>query len=359
MCFKFCPKGGSVKNRVLLALLCLLLVVFPSVTFAAKAHKVKKNDTLYSLAKKYHVTVNDIKSANNLVSSRLRCGEVLIIPSKSSAKNRNAVTGRKNLAGDTYVVKKGDSLAKISKKTGVQISDLKRLNSIHKNRLKAGRVLVLKEPSSTEKPTKIALKEYLPKNDEFLNDNRYDQTLAELAEFDPEKKVDLNKSMQNTLDVSKRFNKTAFSFLGTRYRFGGTSRNGMDCSSFVQHVFRELDVDLPRTAREQYWVGEKVSPYDLQKGDLLFFRTYASFPSHVGIYLGDNKMIHASSREHKVVISPITSYYRSRFIGAKRMAKINPQLIKLEELFAGAEEEKEADVIKNDTLAVNDSAQNP
>ncbi len=347
------------KNRFLLAFLCLLLVVFPSVSFAAKTHKIKKNDTLYSLAKKYHVSVNDVKSANNLVDSHLRCGDMLIIPSKSSAKNRNAVTGKKKLAGNTYVVKKGDNLAKISKKTGVQVAELKRLNHIHKNRLKSGRVLVLKEPSSSEKPSKNIAKIYLPKRDEVYDDSRYDQTLAELAEFDPEKKVDLNKSMQNSLDVSKRFNKTAFSFLGTRYRFGGTSRNGMDCSSFVQHVFREMDVDLPRTAREQYWVGETVSPYDLQKGDLLFFRTYASFPSHVGIYLGDNKMIHASSREHKVVISPITSYYRSRFIGAKRMAKINPQLIKLEDLFAGAEEEKEADVVKNDTLAVNEPALNP
>jgi hypothetical protein len=119
-------------------------------------------------------------------------------------------------------------------------------------------------------------------------------------------------------------------------------------------------VSLPRTAREQYWVGEKVEPYDLQKGDLLFFHTYASYPSHVGIYLGDNKMIHASSRDRKVVISPITSYYRSRFIGAKRLAKINPQIIKLEELLAGTgiEEEKEEDVAKNDTLGVNLGGQN-
>jgi cell wall-associated NlpC family hydrolase len=161
--------------------------------------------------------------------------------------------------------------------------------------------------------------------------------------------------MEQTLDVSKSLNKTAYSFLGTRYRFGGTSRKGIDCSGFVQNVFRELEVKLPRTAREQYWVGEKVAQNDLQKGDLLFFHTYASYPSHVGIYLGDNKMIHASSRNRQVVISPITSYYRSRFIGAKRLAGLNPQLVKLEELFSGtgAEEEKEEDVTKNDTLGLS------
>jgi cell wall-associated NlpC family hydrolase len=189
----------------------------------------------------------------------------------------------------------------------------------------------------------------------FAEQGQYEQALAELTDFDPEKGVDLNKDMELTLDVSKRLNKTAYSFLGTRYRFGGTSRRGIDCSGFVQNVFRELEVKLPRTAREQYWVGEKVAQYDLQKGDLLFFRTYASYPSHVGIYLGDNKMIHASSRDRQVVISPITSYYRSRFIGAKRLAGLNPQLVKLEELFAGSgvEEEREEDVAKNDTLGLS------
>jgi peptidoglycan endopeptidase LytE len=349
------------KNRVLLTMLCFLIIVIPSVSFAAKTHKVRKNDTLYSLAKKNHITVNDIKSANNLVGSRLRCGDLLIIPSKSSTKKGDVDTEQKCSTGITYKVKKGDSLARISKKTGVSISELRRLNGIQKNNLKPGRVLVLNKSVQTVKPSKNATKIYASKSEEFLDSNIYDQTLAELAEFDPERKVDLNKSIQNPLDSSKRLKKTAFSFLGTRYRFGGTSRNGMDCSSFVQHVFRELDVDLPRTAREQYWVGEKVSPYDLQKGDLLFFRTYAPFPSHVGIYLGDNKMIHASSRNHKVVISTLTSYYRSRFIGAKRLAKINPQLIKLEDLFAssGAEEEKEADVAKNDTLDVNETVPIP
>ncbi len=343
------------RKSIILFVLCLLIVTFPSVTFAAKTHKVKKNDTLYSLAKKYHVPVNDIKSANNLVNRHIRSGDVLIIPPRSVNAGNVEEAGKSKMAGATYSVKRGDSLARIAKKTGVPVSELKRLNGIHKNKVKPGRVLVLKESEPAEKPGRIAAKRQSLKADNFLNESQYEQTLAELADFDPENKIDLNKNMELTLDVSKRLNKTAYSFLGTRYRFGGTSRKGIDCSGFVQNVFRQLEVDLPRTAREQYWIGEKVEQYDLQKGDLLFFRTYAPYPSHVGIYLGDNKMIHASSRDRRVVISPITSYYRSRFIGAKRMAKINPQLIKLEELFTGTgiEEEKEEDVARNDTLGLN------
>jgi len=116
------------------------------------------------------------------------------------------------------------------------------------------------------------------------------------------------------------FEKTALSFLNTPYRFGGSSENGIDCSGFVQKVFKEFNLKLPRTAREQYTLGTKVPKGDLQLGDLIFFRTYAKYPSHVGIYIGDNKMIHASSRNRGVVVSSIDSkYFRKRYLGAKRL----------------------------------------
>lgn len=115
--------------------------------------------------------------------------------------------------------------------------------------------------------------------------------------------------------------RTAARFLGTPYLFGGEGPSGIDCSSFVQQVFREHQINLPRTAQEQSKVGSQVSVGDLREGDLLFFSTYASYPSHVGIYLGDGKMIHASSHRGEVVVSDVNSdYYRSRFLGAKRVA---------------------------------------
>ncbi|WP_324082941.1 C40 family peptidase [Geomonas sp.] len=114
--------------------------------------------------------------------------------------------------------------------------------------------------------------------------------------------------------------KSAAEYLGIPYRFGGEGSNGIDCSSFVQHVFRQQGIELPRTAREQSRVGSDVEQGSLRKGDLLFFHTYASYPSHVGIYLGDGKMIHASSVKGEVTVSNLnTDYYRSRFMGAKRI----------------------------------------
>lgn len=111
-------------------------------------------------------------------------------------------------------------------------------------------------------------------------------------------------------------------WLGTPYRFGGTSRKSIDCSTFTQTIFKEAaEVKLPRTARWQYTLGEKIDNLDdLQFGDLIFFhtRSYAR-ASHCGIYLGDNLFAHASSR-HGVTVSSLKSgYYNKRFIGGRRL----------------------------------------
>jgi cell wall-associated NlpC family hydrolase len=343
-------------NRGLrIVVVSIFLAAFPSLALAAKTHVVKKSDTLHSLSKKYHVRVQDIKSANNLVGRNLKSGNKLVIPPRTIAADADRSASQK-FNGTSYKVRKGDTLAKVAKKTGVSVAELKRLNSIHGKAIKPGKVLALREAApAVEESVAKPVKKYVVRNAELFTSEEYERTLAELTDADPQKPIDLAKNIELTTDASKRLKKSAFSFLGTRYRFGGNTRNGLDCSSFVQHVFRELDINLPRTAREQFWTGEPVTSYDLQKGDLVFFRTYAPFPSHVGIYLGENKMIHASSRDRKVVISSMnTPYYRSRFIGAKRYPKLNPDTMRLEDLLAGTEviEEMEGDVVKNDTLGL-------
>lgn len=112
----------------------------------------------------------------------------------------------------------------------------------------------------------------------------------------------------------------AFGLLGIKYRFGGSSYAGIDCSAFVKKVFASQNLPLPRTAREQSALGKYVPLEELQEGDLLFFHTYANFPSHVGIYIGNNLMIHASSGGGRVMISRMdTPYFTSRFLGARRL----------------------------------------
>jgi len=341
--------------RLRMIALCLLLSSFPSLAFAAKTHKVKKKESLATLSRKYHVSITDLKAANNIVNNHVKAGDVLVIPARTGEVASGAVPARKDTV---YRVQKGDTLGKVARKTGIPLTELKRLNDLQgtKPRLKPGQVLALKtnEPLSGPRVKSAGLVRAL-RNTELFADEEYERTLEDLTAADPSKPVDLAKTVELGAknDQVAALKKTAYSFLGARYQFGGSSRNSLDCSSFVQQVFRDMSVSLPRTAREQFTVGDMVSPSNLQKGDLVFFHTYARFPSHVGIYLGGNKMIHASSRDRRVVISSFnTPYYVSRFIGAKRIAKINPDIFNLSDLLMGAEEEREDDVLANDTLGV-------
>lgn len=330
-------------------LLLALLLSAPHYAIAAKTHKVKKNETLVSLAKKYRVSVAELKNANNRLNSSIKSGDVLVIPTRATRSPSEAATE----AAASYKVKKGDTLSRVAKRTGVAVADLKRLNGLGRGRLKPGQILALHDPDNdAAKGVKAPSKPSLRYAD-LLNEREYEQSLAELVDQDG---VNLHqqKSPDFNADNVKLLKTKAFGFLGTRYRFGGTSRNGLDCSAFVQKVFNEMDVTLPRTAREQFEKGEVVTRGDMQKGDLVFFRTYASFPSHVGIYLGGNRMIHASSRDRKVVISSVdTPYYRARFIGAKRVVKIAPDRFNLDELMLGVEEELPEDAPQNDILGVD------
>src|SRR5512136_1656644 len=127
------------------AVICLVLLTLPAIAFAAKTHRVKKNETLYSLAKKYHVSLTELKSANNLVNNHVKVGDTLIIPSHSATSGTDE-NGQS--AAVTYKVRKGDTLKRISKKTGVTVGELKRLNSLGKGKLKPGKVLALREPEA-------------------------------------------------------------------------------------------------------------------------------------------------------------------------------------------------------------------
>jgi cell wall-associated NlpC family hydrolase len=124
--------------------------------------------------------------------------------------------------------------------------------------------------------------------------------------------------MSRSSAIASSLTRSAMRFIGVPYVFGGTHPSGFDCSGYVQHVYGMNGVRLPRTADAQFDAGRKISA-KIVPGDLVFFHTYAPGVSHVGIYLGNSKFIHASASRGVAVSSLHDRYWAPRYVGAKRV----------------------------------------
>ena len=115
----------------------------------------------------------------------------------------------------------------------------------------------------------------------------------------------------------------ATKYTGAPYEYGGTTPRGFDCSGFTSFVFKQAGISIPRTARAQFDKGARVSKSRLTKGDLVFFTKWSFFrrlfgPSHFGIYISNNKFIHAPSSREKVRVDTLSNtHWKKRFKGAR------------------------------------------
>ena len=181
------------------------------------------------------------------------------------------------------------------------------------------------------------------KNKQVTHNVYYDEFLAQqkelLEEIERTKLLKEQKELLGELDniSSKRetlaqsaleYNKenillNAKRHLGEDYVWGGTKPGGFDCSGYMQYLYKKEGVSIPRTAYQQSKVGKKVSRFALQKGDLLFFLTDKSrnIPiTHVGMYIGNGKFIHAASKKQGIIISSLEkSQYGKLFVKATRI----------------------------------------
>ncbi len=261
---------------------------------ASSVHAVKKGDTLSAISKKYSVPVDELKEINNLRSAKLKIGQQIIV--KQIVKQYEA----KN-----YTVRKGDTIWSIARKYDLDPDELMEINSLETDALHIGQKILLNAETETKEQ------------------KTYEAILSQSPDEHEMEKVTASEEISK-IGTQDRLILFAKKLLDIPYRFGGNSLLGIDCSAYVKKVYSLIGIDLPRSARQQFEEGMPVDANELSIGDLVFFRTYASFPSHVGIYLGNNLFIHASSRSKKVTIDSLdTPYYIKRFIGAKRLLEGN------------------------------------
>jgi len=121
-----------------------------------------------------------------------------------------------------------------------------------------------------------------------------------------------------------RLIEAGFKLIGVKYRFSGISeKSGLDCSGLVKTLFSKFNIDLPRSSKEQFRQGEKVRRDQLEAGDLVFFSSGGAQPTHVGIYVGDNKFLHAARKAKRVIVSDLDKiWYTMRYLGARRVADL-------------------------------------
>lgn len=250
------------KKKAFAVLMTIALATFISTgnaDAATKSYTVKPGDTLWTIATKHNLTVNELKSLNSLASDSIKANQKLALSTKTSGNVKPAT------AKTTATIKK------VTTNSKTIVKETSSINSSKK---------VVASTAKTKAPA--------------LSSNK----------------------------VLLRAVETSLPLLGTPYAWGGVTKDGFDCSGFIHYVFNEAGLNMSRLDT----IGMHTNSFNVDNpvpGDLVFFEnTYRSGISHAGIYLGDGNFIHAASQ--KVEIASIDSgYWKSKFTSFKRFNQLN------------------------------------
>lgn len=285
----------------------LLFALSTTVSASNTSHKISSGDNLWTIAKKYKTTPSAIARANGISEKKLlKLGDKLVIPGRSGSKNR---VSRVQSSGGTHAVKAGDNLWTIAKRYNTTPEKLAKANGLsEKSLLQLGDKLVI--------PGKHAVKKTHTSNVAKASKTAKKHVASRKA-APATKTAKLNNGNK---PANSNVVRTALAYCGTRYRSGGTSRGGFDCSGFVRYVYSKYGLKLPHSSAAQARLGVSVSKSELKAGDLVFFQTNGRSISHVGIYMGGGKFVHASNHGRGVTTDSLSSsYYAPRYRGARRV----------------------------------------
>lgn len=275
-------------------LLFLLLFPWSGKTEAAEIYQVQSGDTLWSLSRKWDISVDEIRGVNSLVNDSLLIGQVVLIPSKLVEQPSPPVSFN-NETNLLYLVKEGDTLVNLAKQWGVSLEEIKAVNKSIGQRLIPEQILVIPPEALTK------IRTYQPNMEERREDSPIRET------------VTYRGGQRNVAGIAQ-------SFIGVPYVAGSTNPMvGFDCSGLTQYVHSLIGVKLPRTSSDQYNLGLPMDRSQLRPGDLVFFSTNRNTVNHVGIYLGADNFISATLSRGVAIDSLNSSYWGSRYLGARRV----------------------------------------
>lgn len=260
-------------------------------TADAATYIVQKGDTLSKIANNYQVTIEDIKKWNNLSKDTIYVAQKLKVAEQIVAEVPKPIVA-------THTVEKGDTLSKIARQYNVTLKEIKDWNELGTNTIYIGQVLKVSSKAIEAEGDKI-----------FSKEPSYEDALSNVISKNPT--TGGQAIYKKTLDVAN-------TLIGTPYLYAGNTPEGLDCSGFIFYTFNEGGLTIGRDSSEGYFYGNTTKVKEPLAGDLVFFEnTYKAGISHMGIYLGNNKFIHAGT--DGVEIADITnSYWSSRLVAYKR-----------------------------------------
>lgn len=297
-------------------------------------YKILKGDTIWTLSKRFNASTKEIKTLNKLKENKVKVGKTLFIPCKlkklAAAKKMKTAPVQTSGAGKVTVIH-GTSVAEAVQNGATKHFDVKDGSEISAapkvfRYVKGENVRVRMGPGiefdEIDHLSFGSIVEILEKNENWIKVKNKQGAegwclgvfLSTAKPKRTEYESDIFASTPNQKVV-----KIAYSYLGIRYRWGGITSRGFDCSGFVLAMYRKIGINLPHSAAAQFGVGKPVTFSNLRPGDRVYFQTYKRGASHVGIYIGGGKFIHASSAKHGVIISSLfENYYSKRYLGARR-----------------------------------------